>query len=118
MLILHVQSRESSFAVVDGAYPLARIRIVVIVIPIAYTVLCPVEMVDVFCDGEASMLGELEDEPVEELPIYSAFACFPVDYEGGETGKGERAGAGDGARLVDFLMLVYGYIAERERIQR
>jgi len=65
-------------------------------------------MVDVFCDGEATMLRKLEDQLVEELPVCGAFAGFPVDYEGGETGEGERAEAGDGAGLVDFLMLMLG----------
>jgi hypothetical protein len=38
VLIQHVQSLESSFAVIDGAHPLTRIRIVVIFILIEYTV--------------------------------------------------------------------------------
>jgi hypothetical protein len=88
MLIKNVERMESSVAVVNRTYPLARIVVEMLIISVAYTILCPAEMVDVFCDGEVSMFWEFEDEFVEELPVCGAFAGLPVDYKGGETGEG------------------------------
>jgi hypothetical protein len=99
---------EASVAAVHGTDPLAPKVVEIVIISIAYTVLNPAEMVNVFTDGESSVLGELEDELIEGLPVCGAFTGFPVDYESGEIGESEGASAGDRAGLVDFLMLADG----------
>jgi hypothetical protein len=88
VLVKDVERLVASVAVVYGTDPLARIAVEIPTISVAHTVLCPVEMADVFCDREVSMLGEFEDELVEESSVRSAFASFPVDYEGREAGEG------------------------------
>jgi len=82
MLIQHIQTVESRFAVVDGTDPRARIRIIVIVVVSdSKPDVGAVQVADELCDREVAVFGEAEDELVEGLPVGGAFARFPREIQ-------------------------------------